>query len=54
MKIDELIEKYKKQKKEYENDTMNELGYYRLVNNSKVSVLELVIEDLEMYKRESR
>lgn len=52
MYIDELIEKYKEQKKCYENDTMNTLGYYRLIHNSKVSVLEDVIEDLEILKRE--
>ena len=46
MNIEELIVIYTERKKSYENDTMNSLGYYRMINNAKVSVLEDVIEDL--------
>ena len=53
MNIDELIEEYKGVKKAYENDTMNEIGYYRMINNAKASVLGNVIEDLEILKREA-
>lgn len=52
MNIEELIEKYKGLRSTYENDTMNELGYYRMINNAKASVLGNVIEDLEILKRE--
>ena len=54
MNIEELIEKYKGLKNTYENDTMNTLGYYRVINNGKISVLEEFIEDLEILKREER
>ena len=54
MNIEELIEKYQGLKSTYENDTMNTLGYYRVINNAKVSILEDIIEDLEILKREKR
>ena len=54
MDIEELIEKYKGLRSTYENDSMNTLGYYRVINNAKVSVLDEFIEDLEILKREER
>ena len=54
LNIEELIEKYKGLKSTYENDSMNTLGYYRVINNAKVSVLDEFIEDLEILKREER
>lgn len=54
MEVKELIEKYTELKNTYENDPMNTLGYYRVINNGKISVLEEFIEDLEILKREKR
>lgn len=54
MEVKELIEKYTELKNTYENDPMNTLGYYRVINNGKISVLEEFIEDLEILKREER
>lgn len=54
MNIDLLIERYKDRKKHYENDTFNEIGVFRTINNAKASVLEYVIEDLEILKREAK
>lgn len=54
MDIDELIEKYQGLKSTYENDTMNEIGYYRMINNAKASILGSVIDDLEILKREAK